>query len=74
MIIRAIKSNHIYNGKTYWLACILTVSFTEDDVTDLGSQQASVPLCLSSAPLQAWPEKARRVGVAIANTNILNDV
>jgi len=31
---------------------------------------ANKPLCLSSTPLQAWPEKARRVGVVIGNANI----
>jgi len=36
-----------------------------DDVTDL---------CLSSTPLQAWPEKTRRVGVAIDNANINLDI
>jgi len=34
------------------------------------SYAANKPLCLSSTALQPWPEKARRVGVAITNANI----
>jgi len=34
------------------------------------TQAANKPLFLSSRALKPWPEKARRVGVAITNANI----